>query len=70
MAKYPRKPKALKMPKRPKASANINVWENFDKRRKDTVKNNSTKLSDWKRACIKIDADKKKKEKLIASTRN
>jgi len=48
MAKYPKKPK------RPKMSATIKTWENFDKRMKE-----------WESKCRSIDAAIKRKQSLI-----
>lgn len=45
MAKYPKKPK------RPKASASLKTWENYDSRMKA-----------WAKKCKEIDAAKNKKE--------
>lgn len=46
--------KAPKAPKKPKRSASIKVWENFDK-----------KMADHKKKVSAIEAAKKKKESLI-----
>ena len=45
--KYPKKPR------KPKASASLKVWENFEKRMKE-----------WEKKCRDIDANVKKKEKI------
>ena len=50
--------KKPKRPKAPKRSASLARWEDYKKR-----------LNDWKKKCAKIDADKKKKAKLIDSLR-
>lgn len=50
--------KKPKKPKAPKASASLQVWENYKKR-----------LADWKKACQKVDSDKKKKSNIIAQAR-
>lgn len=65
----PKKPKALKMPKRPKQSASVTVWENYERRRKETVAKNKKRLSDYKKAINKIESDKKKKASIISRTR-
>lgn len=48
--------KKPKKPKAPKRTATLKTWENYKKR-----------LADWKKRCAEIEANKKKKEKLISS---
>jgi hypothetical protein len=44
----PTKPKKLKLPKKPKASAGISVMENYLKRVKEIEKENAKRESDYK----------------------
>jgi len=45
-----RKPKKLKMPRKPKASASVSVMENYLKRVKDVTKANADKEKEYKKA--------------------
>ena len=65
MAKYPKKPKAHKLPKRPKASAGITTWERYDERVASLIRENLLRHKAWEKECKQIDADAKKKELLI-----
>jgi len=58
----PKKPKLTSLPKRPKASASVVVWENYEKRCKECQKNNAKKLADWKKRCNDITSGTKRKE--------
>ena len=68
MAKYPRKPTPKKLPKRPKASASIEVWKRFESRCNDIRKENRKALSDWEAAKKKVDSDLKKKAAIQKKT--
>ena len=59
------KPKKLKMPKRPRASASIAVWERFDARCKDVGKNNAAREAAYKKAVSQKESDRKKKEAIV-----
>ncbi len=69
MAKYPKKPKVAKLPKRPKQNASIQVWENYNKRCDVVRKNNQSKLKDWNKKCKQIDSDEKKKKAIQNKTK-
>lgn len=45
-----KKPKKLKYPKKPKASASLTVLENYVKRRKEVDKANAERERDYKKA--------------------
>ena len=62
----PKKPKALK---RPKQSASLQTWENFEKRVKDQKKRYSDKVRIYNVSKAKKVTDKKKKEQIISRTR-
>ena len=66
--KAPKKPKAKALPKRPKASASLSVWENYKKRVDEVRKANKKAVDDWKRSCERIKSEGKKKEKIQKST--
>ena len=65
MAISKKAPKALKHPKKPKASASLLVWENYDRKCKEIDKKNHARLADHKKSINGVQADKKKKESLI-----
>lgn len=66
--RMPKKPKLISLPKRPKASASVAVWENFDKKCHERQKENAKKLSDWKKRCQEITSGNKKKEAIQKRT--
>ena len=45
-----RKPKARKLPKKPKASASLAVLQNYLKRVADVKKHNASRMSDYNKA--------------------
>jgi hypothetical protein len=63
--KMPKQPKALKLPKKPKASASLTVWENYRKRRHDALVKGKHRQDEWKKKCDKIKSDEKKRLQLI-----
>ena len=67
--KRPKKPAKLSMPKRPKQSAPLSVWENYRKNRSEVEKKNRTRESDWNAKIKKIETDKKKKASIINATK-
>ena len=58
------KPKMLKYPKKPKASASASVWERFDARVKEIDKENAAREARYKKELSHVHSDKKKKETL------
>jgi hypothetical protein len=54
-----KKPKKLKYPKKPKASASLTVLENYVKRRKDVDKANADREREYKKALTLRDKIKK-----------
>jgi len=63
--KKPKRPKPLKLPKRPKASASVTTWGNYQKRCTAACKANKEREADYKRKVKKIEMDKKKKAQLM-----
>lgn len=63
--KKPKAPKKTRPPKKPKQSASVKVWENYDKRYKDWQKKEADKQRDYKCRISGIESAKKKKESLI-----
>lgn len=61
----PVKPKALKMPKKPKATASVAVWERYDDKCKAVIKKNNERQKDYQKAIKSIETAKKKKELII-----
>ena len=61
MPKLPRKPKPKKLPKRPRQSASLKVWENWRAKVKQIEKQNADALKDWKARVTRIKNDEKKK---------
>jgi len=53
-----RKPKAKKLPKKPKQSASLEVWRNWERKCKDIKSENKRRLSKW-------ESDKKAKANII-----
>ena len=64
MAK-PKKPKALKMPKKPAQSASLAAWEKYEAKCKEVHKKNADKLKAYNSAIAKIETDKKRKAAII-----
>ena len=62
--KKPHKPKLLKYPKRPKASASLETWERYYAKIKEIDKENKRRVSEYHRKLKEIEAAKKKKEEL------
>ena len=58
----PKQPKLKAMPKKPKKSASIKVWENYDKRAAAVKKENKSKNSEYKKKLSAYNAEQKKKE--------
>jgi hypothetical protein len=63
--KKPRKPKALKMPKKPKQSAPLYSWERYEDKCKEVHKKNADKMKEYTAAIHKIESDKKRKAAII-----
>ena len=57
------------MPKKPKQSASLEVWKNWERRKKESTSRNNKRESDWKKAIRKIETDKKAKASLISRNR-
>lgn len=66
--RMPKKPKLQSLPKRPKASASVSTWENFEKRCKEVQKSNAKKLADWKKQKQQIVSSAKRKEQIQKRT--
>ena len=61
-----KKPKKLKIPKKPKATASIPVMENYLKKVAEIKKMNDKRLAEFEKAKKQKIADKKRKEQLRA----
>lgn len=66
--KAPKKPKAKALPKRPKASASLTVWENYKKKCDEVRKNNKKAIEDWKKSVARLKSEAKKKEGIQKAT--
>ena len=66
----PKKPKLKSLPKRPKASAPLSVWERYEDKCKEVQKENRERMNAYKKALKKYEADKKKKEDLMKKTQS
>ena len=66
--KTPKKPKLLSLPKRPKASASVATWKNYEAKCKEIQKENARKLSDWNKRKNEIVSGAKEKEKIQKRT--
>jgi len=64
-----KKPKGKRYPKRPKASASLEVWERFRKRCGEVEKENKAALSSWKKKVNDKANIKKRKEAIIKQTK-
>jgi hypothetical protein len=60
-----KKPKHLKYPKKPKASAPLRSWENYDKKVKDVDKKNKDRMLEFNRKKSSHISGLKKKQNLI-----
>jgi hypothetical protein len=65
MAKTKKAPKALKHPKKPKASAPLSSWERYDAKCKEIDKKNRDRIAAHKKSINHVSMAKKKKELLI-----
>lgn len=61
-----KKPKKLRLPKKPKATASIATMENYLKKVGEIKKMNDKRLAEFEKAKKQKIADKKKKEQLRA----
>ncbi len=61
-----KKPKKLKLPKKPKATASIATMESYLKKAAETKKINEKRLAEYEKAKKQKIADKKRKEQLRA----
>lgn len=61
-----KKPKKLKLPKKPKAKASVTTLENYLKKVSEIKKMNDKRLAEFEKAKKQKIADKKKKEQLRA----
>lgn len=65
----PRKPKALKKPKSPKASASTEVWERYVERCKDIDKKNRERMAGYEKKLADLKRQIARKKKLIEEAR-
>lgn len=65
MEKLPKKPKALKYPKRPKSTASLETWQNYVKKCDEIDKRNRERLRDWERKVKEIESREKKRQSLM-----
>jgi len=63
-----KRPGMKRYPKRPKASATLLAWQNYNTKCGEVEKENSTRMSEYHKKVTKRDADKKKKEAIIKKT--
>ncbi len=61
-----KKPKSLKFPKSPKASASVEVWERYHKRCADIKKRNEERLRPYKNKVSRVASIKTQVSKLKA----
>ncbi len=66
--KAPKKPKLKSLPKRPKSSASLTTWENFQKKVDEVRKLNAKSLSEWEKSKKDIISASKKKESIQKRT--
>lgn len=66
--KTPKKPKLNSLPKRPKATAPVATWKNYEAKCKEVQKENARKLNEWKKRCNEIVSGSKEKEKIQKRT--
>jgi len=67
--RLPKKPKLKSLPKRPKASASISTWKNYDKNCKEVQNENRKRKSDWEKRVKQIKSDVKMREKIQDKTK-
>lgn len=63
--KAPKKPKLKALPKKPKTTAAIAVWERYNKRAEEVIKHNKKVDADYQKALKNFEAAKKAKAKII-----
>jgi hypothetical protein len=64
-----KRPSLRRYPKRPKASASVDSWRNYDQRCRDAEKANGQKMSDYNKKVSSINSAKKQREGIIKRTK-
>lgn len=60
--KKPAKPKLVKLPKQPKASASAEAWRNYDNKIKAVEAENDKRIADYKKKLTAYESELKKRE--------